>query len=280
MNQQGLFASDMPGPMSATRCVEVVRTESAQLADAATGALEAQVPRYPEWNVADLLIHTGIIHEWVYRILRDRATERPARSDPPDWHGDRTILLEWFRQGAARLSEALESADPEDRVWSFTSDQTVGFWLRRMAHETATHRWDAESARGGDDGPHGFPDDLAASGIRESLEMHLPKGDPELGGNNERLALLEGGSNTGRPGRLLAVLTLERESVSWEPASRPAAGGDPVADATARGSLTALWLLLTGRRFGAAIEVEGSQTVYSRFVSAVDRVGVPSKPSR
>jgi hypothetical protein len=31
-------------------------------------------------------------------------------------------------------------------VWAFGSEQTLGFWERRMVVETGTHRWDASQA--------------------------------------------------------------------------------------------------------------------------------------
>jgi uncharacterized protein (TIGR03083 family) len=37
---------------------------------------------------------------------------------------------------------------PSDPAWTWTDDQTVGFWIRRMAQETAVHRVDAELAIG------------------------------------------------------------------------------------------------------------------------------------
>ncbi len=44
---------------------------------------------------------------------------------------------------------ALLVARPDSApTWSWwPADQSVGFWVRRMAHETAVHRWDAEGAK-------------------------------------------------------------------------------------------------------------------------------------
>src|SRR3712207_7465665 len=40
------------------------------------------------------------------------------------------------------------AADPAAPTWSFTTDRTAGFWVRRQALETAVHRWDAQHAAG------------------------------------------------------------------------------------------------------------------------------------
>jgi hypothetical protein len=46
-------------------------------------------------------------------------------------------------------------------------DQTVGFWIRRMAQETVVHRVDAELAA--EVAPGAIPDDIALDGIDEFL---------------------------------------------------------------------------------------------------------------
>jgi hypothetical protein len=53
----------------------------------------------------------------------------------------------------------------------YEHDQTVGFWIRRMAQETVIHRVDAELAAGQPVAP--IPDDLALDGIDEVLALFL-----------------------------------------------------------------------------------------------------------
>jgi hypothetical protein len=48
--------------------------------------------------------------------------------------------------GAARLAATVQQAGPDARVWTWADDQTAGFWLRRMVHETVIHRADAALA--------------------------------------------------------------------------------------------------------------------------------------
>ncbi len=174
-------------PLSPSRCVHLVRAEARALASAAEAGLEARVPRYPGWTVADLVVHTGLVHRWAERIVRERATEPLPRDAPPPSRDEAPALLGWFREGADRLAATLEAAEPTTPVWSFTGPSIVAFWLRRMAHETAMHRWDAQSAHGC---ASPFAPDVAQGGIDESLVLHLPRGDEAVRGSGERVALV------------------------------------------------------------------------------------------
>ncbi len=258
-------------PLTKERCLEVIREESDRLAQAALRGLEARVPRYPDWNVADLVVHTGLIHDWVERIVSERASERLSRNSPPKWEGDAAVLIGWFHTGAGRLLTTLSAADPATEVWSFAGEGRVSFWLRRMAHETATHRWDAESAVGT---AQPFADDLAVSGIAESLQMHLPQDDASLAGNGELVALA-----ASRDGDVLALLELRDGGVQAVRSEAGAGTGGRI-DATVRGELTDLWLMLTARAASDALSVEGDIEVYRRLVAAIGRVGVPGRPAR
>ncbi|SFP73741.1 TIGR03083 family protein [Amycolatopsis arida] len=107
------------------------------------------VPSCPGWTAAKLVAHTGMIHRWVDRLLRERAREpleftQFGRDLPTDWarYGD------WLGAMAFRLPETLRGIDPNTPVWSFTDDRRAGFWPRRMLHETMVHRVDTELAAG------------------------------------------------------------------------------------------------------------------------------------
>jgi hypothetical protein len=56
----------------------------------------------------------------------------------------------------------------------YEPEQTVGFWIRRMAQETVIHRVDAELAAGV--AVEEIPEDLAVDGIDEVLERFLGYG--------------------------------------------------------------------------------------------------------
>jgi len=133
--------------------------------------LEARVPTCPEWNVAQLVQHTGTIHRWAAQMVRERAPERLDRREmdlgiPEDPSG----LADWLAAGAPLLRSALAATDPDTPMWAWGADQHARFWSRRMLHETAVHRVDAQLAAGAEPTVDGA---VAADGIDELLE-NLP----------------------------------------------------------------------------------------------------------
>ncbi len=149
-----------------------VRRESEALLAAAAHGLEAPVPSCPGWTVRDVVAHTGVVHRHKEQIVREQWIEgSPERVEPPS-----DGLLDWFRHGVDRLIQTLAAHDPAEPVFTFhPPDQTVGFWYRRMAHETTIHRVDAEL---GHLAAGKVERRLAADGIDELLGVMLA-GVPE-----------------------------------------------------------------------------------------------------
>jgi uncharacterized protein (TIGR03083 family) len=147
-------------------------SEGEALAGAATGHLEEAVPACPNWNVAQLVGHMGGVHGWVRQVIAAGGERIGPRelATPPD---EPAALLAWYRDGLARLVEAL-SVDPDTPAWTFlpTAPDNVGWWRRRQALETAMHRWDAQAAAGPSRDP--IPVDLAVDGVDELLMDFLP----------------------------------------------------------------------------------------------------------
>jgi uncharacterized protein (TIGR03083 family) len=127
--------------------LEVIRREGDLLLGVATANLDAAVPSCPGWTVRTLLAHIGAVHREKEQIVRERIRDGlPEDAVPPN---DDTGLIEWCRSGLEELMATLAAADPATPVFTwYSDDQTVGFWYRRMAHETAIHRADAEAASG------------------------------------------------------------------------------------------------------------------------------------
>jgi uncharacterized protein (TIGR03083 family) len=66
----------------------------------------------------------------------------------------------------AGLRDEFAARRPEDPAGSwYAPDETVGFWIRQMAHETVIHRIDAELGTGQPVAP--VPAELALDGIDE-----------------------------------------------------------------------------------------------------------------
>lgn len=138
------------------------------LADAARLGFEPPVPGCPGWDVGDLVEHTAIVHRHKIQILEEGWLEgSPDPVRPPG----RRRLLYWFESGVDRLVRVLGDRKPAEPISTWdSSNETVGFWYRRMAQETFIHRIDAEQA-------HGLESDmdsaLALDGIEELLASFI-----------------------------------------------------------------------------------------------------------
>jgi len=138
------------------------------------GALGHQVPSCPEWTVGALAYHLG----WVYRRVHAHAnrgiTTRPDNL-PDDPRPDDAALLGWWDERYADLLTMFDALDPALPAWNWAPQaKRAEFWMRRMAHETAVHRWDAQMGVTGLTEP--VEAKLAVDGITEVLDSWLPAG--------------------------------------------------------------------------------------------------------
>ncbi|MDP9241831.1 MAG: maleylpyruvate isomerase family mycothiol-dependent enzyme, partial [Actinomycetota bacterium] len=125
--------------------VEHVRQDGQRLAAAAGGNLSLEVPSCPGWSVRDLVSHTARVYE---HKIACTALGREPDPWPPKWPADRDPV-EWLGDAHGRLLEMFAANGPTTPSFTWwPPDQTVGFWARRMAQETAVHRIDAELAIG------------------------------------------------------------------------------------------------------------------------------------
>ncbi|MFF4040393.1 maleylpyruvate isomerase family mycothiol-dependent enzyme [Streptomyces sp. NPDC001816] len=155
--------------METAEFLETLDREGRLLAAAAELAgTDAKVPTCPEWQVKDLLRHTGAVHRWATALVADAHTAPRPLTDGPDLDG--AELVAWYRDSHRRLVETLAAAPADLECWTFhpaPSPSPLAFWTRRQAHETAVHRYDAEAARGGTASP--IATEFAADGIDELL---------------------------------------------------------------------------------------------------------------
>ncbi|MEE6259323.1 maleylpyruvate isomerase family mycothiol-dependent enzyme [Plantactinospora sonchi] len=152
-----------------------LRTEGPTFGAAiAEGAPDLRVPSCPEWTITDLVHHLGSIYQWVRGFVSQGNTEAPDRRTVPEGLPTGTAALDWWRAEYDQLMAVLDRLDPEAPAWNWAPQpKKVAFWHRRMAHDTAVHRWDAQMAVAA-----GEPLEakLAADGISEVLDTWLPAG--------------------------------------------------------------------------------------------------------
>src|SRR5579872_1316550 len=172
--------------MNKAQYLSHLHTDGAALLEAAARDLSAPVPACPGWTAGVLLGHIGYVWMAWAGNVRARGGRRPELKpeDVASWPG----LWEWLEAGMPadrvpeniaawaesqlRVLEAeLQAADPAQScsTW-FPPNQTAAFPMRRMAQETAVHRWDAQSATGTPDAIDG---ELARDGIDEMFDVFL-----------------------------------------------------------------------------------------------------------
>jgi uncharacterized protein (TIGR03083 family) len=206
--------------------------------------ISRQVPTCPEWTIAQLTEHIGEAHRWVTAIVERRATSYlpPEEVDDIPLPSTAEECASWLRSGAARLSAVIREAGPDTPVWSWAEDQRVRFWLRRMVHETAVHRADAELAVGVTVTRDA---DLAADAVTEWLEIvssppavaHRPE-LAELRGDGQTLHFHATDDGLGDAGEWLVRRT--PDGVVWE-------HGHVKADVGVRAAAVDLMLLIMRR---------------------------------
>jgi uncharacterized protein (TIGR03083 family) len=211
--------------MTPKSLLENFRADAARLMAAAEGSLDAPVPSCPGWAVRDLAEHVAMVY--LHKVEAIRTQKLPDPWPPAFGEGDPLELL----AGAytAVLAE-FEAHDPADPAWTWTDDRTVGFWVRRMAQETAVHRVDAELAIG-ERTP--IDPELAVDGVDELLSVILPAVqqnwpdaitsvladaagevvEVRAGGREWRLRLGQAGAEFGVPGPADATVDGDPESV-------------------------------------------------------------------
>ena len=177
---------------------------------------EARLPGYPAWEKAGF-----------------------PRESRPDG------LMAFPRQTGDELESVLIDLGPEEAVWTFVpASQTGAFVFRRLAMETAIHRWDAEEAHS-IAGP--IDEALARDGIDEMLMMF--REDPAYQENKERRhgqsVLLRADPG---PGCWLVSFGDRGTKTSTE---------EGPADVTVSGSASDLHLFIMGRRSSEEMQVEG-----------------------
>jgi len=228
------------------------------------------VPSCPEWVMTDLVLHLGLVHRMVARVIGERMQQPPAEGDrlwlglagpwrdwlPPDRAPRQSPvpsgLVDWFRAGAAELAELFRVTDPDERVWTWSPDQSVSFWQRMQAIEIAVHRWDAQNAVSA-----AQPIDaaLAADAIAQTFEVMVPmrravaKAPP---GQGERFVF----RRTDGP---------DAWAVRFDGDAVPFGAPQGTYDIQVSGTASDLALLLWQRDVAGGLDVQGDSSLLSRY---------------
>jgi uncharacterized protein (TIGR03083 family) len=242
--------------MEIAQHIEVVRTEGRRFAEAARReGLDAAIEPCPGWAMRDLVRHLAEIHLWAAGQVSNRASTLSPDDESvisswwpelPALYPADADLIDYYLATNANLLRELESAPADlDCPTFLPAPSPLAMWARRQAHETAVHRFDAESP-GSEVAP--FDPTFAADGVDEILLAFAPRGDSFPVEAAKTMALHA--SDTGDD--WLVTMTPGGISTAKKPAE---------ADATLVGKAADLYLAVWNRGDDSSITVSGDETV-------------------
>jgi uncharacterized protein (TIGR03083 family) len=223
----------------------LLQQETDRLAAIGADDLTLTVPHLPGWSVHSVVGHVAWIFRWVSQCLEASPDNPPARSavgEPPVG----AEVLEWYREAADLVTETLDTCDLDEVRPSWAGPQNGRWWLRRLSHEVAMHRWDVDSA---DANTNPINAALARDGIDEVLEVFVParfRFDTFGSGNGAASSTIHLHATDIDEGEWL--LHLGPDSLRWE---RSHAKADVAARGTASDLLLTLWSRITPDRLEA-----------------------------
>lgn len=228
------------------------RADGARIRALATEDLKLPVPCCDGWSLGDLLGHVWGVLSMVNAVVESGTPPTTGLPSIPEG----ADLPSLYGEALDRLDATLAATNPEAAGWNWSQGpQVAAFWFRRIAHEMAIHRWDAEAVVGD---CHSFAPHMASDGIDEWFDVYLPRG---AGRSEEPI----------NPGGTIHVHCTDTEGEWWASMTdsqvellREHKKGDVVA----RGSASDLFLLLWGRQDSSTVEVFGDAPVLDAWCAA------------
>lgn len=239
--------------LSHAEWVAATRREGQALAAAARLGLDVAVPSCPDWTVGRLLGHVGRVYRYATHVLDSRATGDPGRPAPPASGED---PIGYLLDGLDGVIGALGRVEPTTPVWNWSiQPQLAMFWSRRMAQESAVHRYDGQLAH---DVTEPIDADLAADGISEVFDTILPR-------------LFAHGPVDGLDGtmRLVATDAGTEWTAKFTPESVVVSRGPGHGELTVTATASDLLLLLWNRARRERLEVTGDRRLLDLWIAGV-----------
>jgi uncharacterized protein (TIGR03083 family) len=231
----------------AARLDAVEREVDGLVAAVAAGPLDAPVPTCPDFTVDDLAQHVGsFCGFWTHVVC-----EGSGRPKTPFGDVGPEGRVEWLRALGGHLVSELRATPPDTVVWTWhPPDQSAAFVTRRVSHELAIHRVDAQLARGSADP---IEPELAADGIEEVFVL---------------LTRVDAGPRDGRR-RTLHLHGTDFEPSEWfitlEPDGVQVTREHAKGDLALKGTVSDLELLLYQRPTVGAVDRFGDESVLDAF---------------
>ncbi|HEY7271813.1 MAG TPA: maleylpyruvate isomerase family mycothiol-dependent enzyme [Actinoplanes sp.] len=218
---------------------------------------DATVPTCPDWTVTDLTRHVGAVY--LHKTVAMREGVQPEEWPPKEIAEEEPLALLDRAYGELRHEFATRKPGDPAATW-YGPDQTVGFWIRRMAQETVIHRIDGELGTGQPVAP--IPDDLAVDGIDELLKIFVAYSVGEWAEDFAEVLTA--------PGRTYAIRT---DGAAWRIRTGPGVfavedGDAGSADATVSGPPAAVLRWVWNREAGpSGVTVDGAVDDLKRCIT-------------
>jgi uncharacterized protein (TIGR03083 family) len=229
----------------------ILRREGDAFADSIAQALKSPIASCEPWIGTDLLWHMIEVH-YSWKFIVESHLMNPDDYVPRSKPADKDLLTE-YRAGLDELIKVLSSLDPARSCWTWAGIQNIAWVIRRMAHETAVHAWDAQVSAGNNAEIEAA---LASDGIDEYMHVML------VSNMRDDEGLLSGSVHihcTDVDGEWLIVPNDTSDVV----VTREHAKGD----CAIRGSASQLLLGLWRRVPMSSLEVIGSSDVAAQFLN-------------
>jgi predicted N-acetyltransferase YhbS len=242
------------GPFTVPWLFQLARYAGWIEAATASADLNLPVPARNGRSVDEVLRHLGVSYRVVGAWIQLGRRPVEVASEPDD--GD---IRAWFGRGWRDLYAVL-AATPRDTPaasWS-PHDTTIGFWRRRMVHETAIHAHDVLAAVTPVGPLWTVPEAVALDGIDEALRLWL---GTRLGG---RMA------GTGRLVRIVVGAQADAWTVGVHRHITEVHRLPTPADARLEGSPAAVYAWLWGRESHDDVRITGDATAVNELRRALD----------
>lgn len=235
------------------RLLDCLRFEADLLVDASHRApADTRIPACPGLTIGETVRHVGSVYRMVVSWLVDGRRPQAWRRDPAAGQS----VEDYFREGVAELVRELESRDPHSVAGTWwPADQTVGFWVRRMAHETTVHRTDVQSAAGMTITE--IAEDIAVDGIDEVLTLWFGHRLDVLGVSGTR----EGSVGVGAGGRTWVARAGPARTEAYR--ADPSEAG--LTDARVTGVPMQVYLWLWGRVATSSVTTDGDDDAVAQL---------------
>lgn len=168
------------------------QNECTKFAALCEAILDHAVPSCPGWTIQDLIEHLGTVQR---RAAARVGLQTDATGVELNIPTEPAEMLSWFDDGWRELDRIFTEMPPSTQAWNWTGENhTLGWMIRRHAHEVAIHRYDAELAHMGlpsvnafkslpsESIPFGYVPEFAKDGLNERLYVTIA-GRPTLKGS-------------------------------------------------------------------------------------------------